>query len=258
MRPAGFAIDMDGTIYKGNVTIPGSVEFIDHLKENNIPFVFLTNNSSNTRDHYANKLNRMGFNVEKERILTSTVATARFIAKNRKGKRVFPLATPDVTKELRDLGIEISENDPDIVLLSFDRTITFDKINAAYHFIVGGAELIATHPDDLCPTEESYDVDIGPFIRLFESLTGRKALIIGKPNEFMLEMAAMEMGVPKEETVMVGDRLYTDMRMAHDAGTLSVMVLSGEAKAEDLKDTEIRPTFVVDSVKYIIDLIENG
>jgi len=258
MRPAGFAIDMDGTIYKGNIVIPGAVEFIEYLKDNNIPFVFLTNNSSNARDHYSSKLNRMGFDVEAERILTSTVATARFITENRKGKKVYPLATPDVMRELTELGIDIVDEHPDIVLLSFDRTITFDKINTAYHFIVGGAEFIATHPDDLCPTEEAYDVDIGPFIRLFESLTGKKALIIGKPNEFMLEMAALEMNVPKEQIVMVGDRLYTDMRMAHDAGTMSVMVLSGEAKVEDLEDTEIKPTFVVGSVKDIVRLMKNS
>jgi HAD superfamily hydrolase (TIGR01457 family) len=248
---AGFMIDMDGTVYKGGDLIPGAVEFICALKEKKIPFVFLTNNSSNARTYYYEKIRRMGFDVELDNVLTSTIATIRYIKKNREGKKVFPIATPNVEAEIRDSGIPISETDPDIVLLTFDRTITFDKLNRAFHFILGGAELIATHPDDLCPTEDSYDVDIGPFIRLFESLSGCKANIIGKPNRLMLEMAAAEMGVPAERTIMVGDRLYTDIRMAYDAGTTSILVLTGETSTEDLLTSEVKPTFVLDSVADI-------
>jgi len=258
MGKIGFAIDMDGTIYKGNDLIPGAVDFINFLKTSNIPFLFLTNNSSNPRQHYVTKLRRMGFDIGENDILTSAVATSQYIMNNRKGKKTFPLATPDVTVELSSMGVDITDSDPDMVLLTFDRTITFDKINRAYHFIMEGAELIATHPDDLCPTEEAYDVDIGPFIRLFESLTGKKALVIGKPNELMLKMAASKMNVDEDEVIMVGDRLYTDMRMAHDAGTRSIMVLTGEARVEDLEDSDIRPTHVVRSVGDIPSLIISG
>jgi ribonucleotide monophosphatase NagD (HAD superfamily) len=124
----------------------------------------------------------------------------------------------------------------------------------AHDFILGGAELIATHPDDLCPTEDSYDVDIGPFIRLFESLADVKANVIGKPNRIMLDMAASAMGIPAENVAMVGDRLYTDIKMAADAGTPSVLVLSGETKREDLECSCVRPTYVVDSVADIPSL----
>jgi Predicted sugar phosphatases of the HAD superfamily len=258
MGKIGFAIDMDGTIYKGNDLIPGAVEFIRFLKTSNIPFLFLTNNSSNTKQYYVAKLRRMGFDVSENDILTSAVATAQYIKNDRKGKKAFLLATPDVTAELSSMGVDISDSDPDMVLLTFDRTITFDKINKAYHFIVKGAELIATHPDDLCPTEEAYDVDIGPFIRLFESLTGKKALVIGKPNKLMLKMAASKMDIDEDEVIMVGDRLYTDMRMAHDAGTRSIMVLTGEARAENLEGSGIKPTHVIQSVGDIPLLIING
>ena len=253
----GFAIDMDGTIYKGGRVIPGAVEFIGTLRSKGIPFVFLTNNSSNARQYYFEKLDRMGFDIAPEHIMTSTIATARFILNNREGKKVYVLATPDVTQELISMGIDVVEDDPDIVLLAFDRTITFDKINKAYHFMMGGAEFIATHPDDLCPTEDSYDVDIGPFIRLFESLTGKGALIIGKPNVSMLRMAAAEMGIDEKGVVMVGDRMYTDMKMAHDAGNPSILVLSGEAKRNDLEGTDISPTYVVDSIIRIPDLLDD-
>ena len=251
-------IDMDGTIYKGGNVIPGAKEFVEFLVKEKIPFVFLTNNSSHTREYYYDKLRTMGFRIEKKSILTSTIATVRFIRERRKGKKVFVVATPEVTKEIEGLGVTSCEEDPDIVLLTFDRTITFDKINKAYHFIMSGAELIATHPDDLCPTEDAYDVDIGQFIHLLSYLTGTTPIIIGKPSMLMIEMAAGEMGVEKSKTVMIGDRLYTDMRMAADAGIDSILVLSGEAKMSDLENLDVKPTFIVGSVADVPDILSNA
>ena len=255
LRPSGLMIDMDGTVYKGRNAIPGAKEFIDFLLREKIPFVFLTNNSAHTREYYSDKLRKMGFNVDKKSILTSTIATVRFIKEKRAGKKVFIVATPEVTREIEVLGIKSQEEGPDIVLLTFDRTITFDKINKAYHSIMNGAELIATHPDDLCPTEDAYDVDIGQFIHLLSYLTGTTPVIIGKPSRLMLEMAAGEMGVDKENTMMIGDRLYTDMRMAHNAGIASVLVLTGEAKMSDLDGMEERPAYVIESVADLPDLL---
>jgi len=248
-------IDMDGTIYKGRDIIPGATDFIDFLVKEKIPFVFLTNNSSHTREYYADKLRKMGFSSEKKSILTSTIATVRFIKERRAGKKVYVIATPEVTKEIEELGISSREDDPDIVLLTFDRTITFDKINNAYHFIMKGAELIATHPDDLCPTEDAYDVDIGQFIHMLAYLTGTVPVIIGKPSMLMIEMAAGEMGVEKKDTMMIGDRLYTDMKMAQNAGIASVLVLSGEAKMSDLEDMETKPTHIIGSVAEMPELL---
>lgn len=254
MAISGFMIDMDGTVYKGNNVIPGAIEFIDLLNSEKIPYVFLTNNSSHCRDYYSDKLTKMGFTVKKENVLTSLTATLEFINTNRPGKKVFPLAAPDVIDEINDYGITIDLYEPDIVLLTFDKTITYDKLNDAYHFILKGAELIATHPDDVCPTEDSYDVDIGPFIRLFESLSGKNALVVGKPNRTMLEMAASVMGVPISETAMIGDRLYTDIKMAEINGITSILVLTGETSKEELADANIVPTHVVDTIFDITDL----
>jgi HAD superfamily hydrolase (TIGR01457 family) len=248
-------IDMDGTIYKGRDIIPGAKEFIEFLIKENIPFIFLTNNSSHTREYYGDKLKRMGFKVGKESVLTSTIATVRFIVERRAGKKVYVVAAPDVADEIESLGIKSREDDPDIVLLTFDRTITFDKINNAYHFISKGAELIATHPDDLCPTEDSYDVDIGQFIQMLAYLTGTTPVIIGKPSRLMLEMAAGEMGVDKSKAMMIGDRIYTDMKMASDAGIASVLVLSGEAKMSDVEEMETKPTYVIGSVAEMPELL---
>lgn len=246
------AIDMDGTVYKGMNVIPGAREFISDLNARGIPFTFVTNNSSKGKKHYFEKLKKMGFDVTPDNILTSGVAALMFLKEQRSGKTVYPLGTESFMEEIAESGVPVNESDPDIVLLSFDRTITYEKINNAYHFLLEGAELIATHPDTLCPTEDGYDVDIGPFITMFESLTGKKATVIGKPNRLLLDMAASQMGISADEIAMVGDRLYTDMRMAYDNGIPSILVLTGETKIEDLKGSEVVPTMVFDSVADIV------
>lgn len=257
MKIGGFMIDMDGTVYKGSNVIPGAVGFIKFLKERNIPFVFLTNNSSGPRSRYYEKLIRMGFDVKPENVLTSNTATIRFLLSQRKGKTVYPVSSPEVASEMAEAGVKlVYEEHPDIVVLTFDRTITYDKINRAYRACADGAELIATHPDDLCPTEDSYDIDIGPFIRMFEQMCNTKATVIGKPNRLMLEMAAMEMGIDPMDTAMVGDRLYTDIAMAENAGTTSFLVLTGETSVDDLKTSAISPTYVVDSISDISSMLD--
>ena len=251
MRFGGFMIDMDGTVYKGGEPIPGAREFISFLRERGIPFTFLTNNSAHGRSFYLRKLVDLGFDVGMENILTSTIATIRYLLTERPGKTVYPVAVPDVVEEMREAGVPLVERDPDIVVLTFDTTITYEKINNAFHFLNDGAELIATHPDDVCPTEDSYDIDIGPFIRMFEQMCGKTATVIGKPNRLMLDMAAGHLGVPPEDTVMVGDRLYTDIEMAVRAGTQSILVLSGETDMAMVESWDKRPTAIVDSVADI-------
>lgn len=256
MRFTGFMIDMDGTVYKGGDLIPGATDFISYLKRSGIPFVFLTNNSSHSRDHYYRKLVRMGFDVSMDNVLTSNIATIRFVLSERPGKRVYVVGSPDVIEEVRAAGVNVVDEDPDIVYLTFDRTITYDKINKAYKALCNGAELIATHPDDVCPTETDYDIDIGPFIRMFEQMCQTRAVVVGKPNGLMLEMAALHMGVDPKGTVMVGDRLYTDIRMGELAGTATILVLSGETSRKDLEESDINPTYVLDSVADIPRMLE--
>lgn len=148
----GLAIDMDGTVYKGMVPIPGAKEFISSLKENGIPFIFVTNNSSKGRKQYYEKLKTMGFDIDIGNVLTSGTAALRFLKDERKGKKVYVIGTESYLEDVKEYGIELDDKDPDIVLLSFDRELTYEKINKGYMFIKNGAEYIATHPDDLCPT----------------------------------------------------------------------------------------------------------
>lgn len=252
MTVKGLAIDMDGTVYKGMDVIPGAREFVSQLNERSIPFVFVTNNSSKGRRYYYEKLIKLGFDVKLENILTSGIATLRFLQDGRPGKTVYPLGTESYVNEVKEFGIPIDCKDPDIVLLSFDTSITYEKINTAYQFLMNGAEFVATHPDDVCPTEKGYDVDIGPFIMMFEHLTKKKALVIGKPNRLLLDMAAAEMDIDADEIAMIGDRLYTDIRMAADNGITSALVLTGETSVGDLEGSEVKPTYVLDSVSDVI------
>ena len=249
----GFALDMDGTLYHGDRPIPGAREFINGLRERDIPFRFVTNNSSHPRGFYADRLKRLGFNITEGDVLTSTIATIRFILDRRPGKSVYVIATPDVIREIADAGVPLAAEGtvPDIVLLTFDTTIDYRKLNDGYQYIMKGAEFIATHPDDICPTEYGYDVDIGPFIRLFESLTGKEAVVVGKPNRLLLDMAALDMGIPADDIIMIGDRLSTDIRMAIDAGTKSILVLSGETDRALLEKSGMHPTWVMGSVADI-------
>ena len=251
---------MDGTLYKGENPIPGAREFVSELRRRGIPFRFLTNNSSHTCSFFADRLRRLGFEAEDSDVLSSTVATARFIKNERRGAKVFIIASPEVTAELRSLGVEHFDGPrPDIVLLTYDTTIDYAKINAGYHHLLDGAELIATHPDDVCPTEDSYDVDIGPFIRLYESLAGITPTVIGKPSRRMLEMCAAELSVRPEDIVMVGDRLSTDIRMGNLAGTRTILVMSGETDAALLARSDVEPTFQADSVADIFPgIVDRG
>ncbi len=251
----GLAIDMDGTVYKGMNVIPGAKEFIREMKEKGIPFMFVTNNSSKGRKQYFDKLSQMGFDVDMKNVLTSGTAALRFLKNERPGKTVYVVGTESYMEDVREYGIPLDDENPDIVLLSFDRELTYGKINKAYAFIKRGAEYIATHPDDLCPTEDDYDVDIGAFIAMYRYLLKKEPLIIGKPNRLLLDMAAAEMGIDSSEIAMVGDRLYTDIRMAYDNGLPSVLVLTGETKLEDLEHSDVKPTYVLDSVADIIEKV---
>jgi HAD superfamily hydrolase (TIGR01450 family) len=199
----------------------------------------------------------MGFDVTFENVLTSNIATIRYVLSQHPGKRVYVVGSPDVVEEVRAAGVNVVEDEPDIVYLTFDRTITYEKINKAFKALNNGAALVATHPDDVCPTETDYDIDIGPFIRMFEQMCQTRAIVIGKPNRLMLEMAALEMGVDPDGAVMVGDRLYTDIRMGQDAGITSILVLSGETSKEDLKGSDVKPTYVLDSVADIVSLLDD-
>ncbi len=248
MVPKGFLIDLDGTTYIGDSPIEGAQEFIQWLACDGKPHRFLTNNSSYSSSFFVSKLRRMGIPCADDSVFSSTNATIRHL-KERGISSVFALGTPSFEQELRDEGIEL-EGKARCVVVGFDKTLTYEKANHAYQLLQQGAEFIATHPDLLCPVEGGFVLDCGSIVAMLERATGRKPLVIGKPSVKFVELALGEIGCAPQETIMIGDRLYTDMVMAHSAGMQSALVLSGETQA----DSQI-PEYVDFVVKSMGDLL---
>lgn len=248
----GFLIDLDGTIYRGNKLLPGAVDFINMLKRRDKKFLIISNNSSKSRKNYKNKLNEFGIEIDEDQIFTSTIATIGYIKKKYPKSKFCPVGTPEFEYELRSNGVKISKNKGDVVLLGFDKTLTYHKIEVAVRLINNGAEFIATHSDILCPVENGFIPDIGTMIALFEKATNRSPKVIGKPNKEMVESALLKLALPPNQVAMVGDRLYTDMKMAHDFGLISILVLSGETKEEDLSNISPKPDYIFKSIREVI------
>jgi len=239
-----FLFDLDGTTYLGKQLLPGAKEIIEHLKSNNKKHLFFTNNSSKNSKDYADKISKLGIPCSVDNVLTSGDATMIYLQKQ-KYQNIFLLGTPNLEASFKENGFNlVDDKSAQAVVLGFDLTLDYKKIQTAYEMIMAGLPFIATHPDVLCPIENGYLLDIGAMISMFEKATGKSPTIIGKPYPLMIEMALERLQGTKEETVMIGDRLYTDMQMAQNAGTSSALVLSGETKQEDLANSPLKPDFV--------------
>jgi HAD superfamily hydrolase (TIGR01457 family) len=250
-----FILDMDGTFYLGNRLFDGSLAFIDKLKHTGRDYLFLTNNSSKSAEIYAEKLTRMGLPTTPDRVFTSGEATIIFLQKEHPRAKVYLIGTPSLEKEFLQAGIDLVEKNPDIVTLGFDTTLTYEKIRNGCNFIRRGAKFIATHPDFNVPLEEGPEPDCGSMIAMFTASTGVKPKVIGKPNKEIVEALMIKVKRPMHELAIVGDRLYTDIATGTNAGITSICVLTGEATLEDLKISSVQPTFVVESLKSLIEFL---
>lgn len=256
MNKRGFLIDVDGTLCHGNRVIEGTPEYIESLNQRGVRFLIASNNSSMSSDQYLRKLNNLGFKVTSDEVLTATRVTVEYMNRLYPGKKVFALGMEGFLSELSDGGIHLVEDDPDIVLLAYDKTVTFEKLNKAAHFIFRGAKFIATHPDIVCNSEDGYDIDIGSMIALLETATHVKPTLIAKPEYMMAEVSARILGVSKEDIYVVGDRLYTDVEFAKKNGMVAVMVLTGESQRKDVESYPYKPDYVIDSLMDIEQFIE--
>jgi 4-nitrophenyl phosphatase/NagD protein len=248
---------MDGTIFLGDQLLPGAREFIQLISERKTQYYFLTNNSSRSRVDYAAKLHSMGLEVSAERILTSGEAAASTLASRGESSRIYLVGTPSLQREFLDHGFELSEEDPDTVVLGFDTSLTYEKLSRLCSLVHEGTPYIATHPDLNCPTADGSIPDIGATIAFVEVSTGRAPdEIIGKPFQPMLEGILTRTGLSPSQICMVGDRLYTDIAMGQH-GLRTVLVLSGETQPEDLAESPYKPDLVVKSIGELAQLIQN-
>jgi 4-nitrophenyl phosphatase/NagD protein len=252
---ACFLFDLDGTVYLGDQLLPGAEALIDFLKDNQRSYYFLTNNSSRSRADYVTKLNLLGLEVIEDKIFSSGMATAIYLKKQNPGARIYLVGTPSLEDEFQKYGFSLVDTDPDYVVLGFDTTLTYQKIHKLTDFIREGKPYIATHPDINCPTPDGFMPDIGAMMAMIKSSTGKDAdVIVGKPHSPMIEAIVELTGYDPGELTMVGDRLYTDIAMG-SAGIQTVLVLSGEAKQEDLVSAPIQPNLVCENLQDLLGII---
>ena len=243
-----FALDMDGTVYLGNKILPGVLTFLSYLRKTGRDFIFLTNNSSKNATFYANKLASLGINCSENNILTSGEATALYLKNIKKCKKVFLVGTPLLEEEFKKHGFILTADNPEYVVLGFDTTLTYEKLVIACDLIRANIPFIATHPDYNCPTETGYIPDCGAMTALIKASTGVDPQVIGKPNKEIVDALLTKKKYTLEQMAMVGDRLYTDIATACNAGMVSVLVLSGESNMSDVAISTVKPDHIFDNL----------
>jgi len=249
-----FFFDLDGTLYLEDILFEGVQELIKLMKIFNKRFFFLSNNSSISTKEYVLKLNKLGLDVSIEDVIISTHPTIYFLKKENI-KKIFLLGTKSLQSEFIEKGFEITDKDPEIVVLGFDKELTYEKLVKASYFLQNDIPFIATHPDKVCPTKKGYIPDAGAIISLLYEATGKKPKIFGKPNKEMLLFKLRELAISPKEAVIIGDRLYTDIKMGKEAGVTTICVLSGETSKEMIKKSEIKPDIILNKISDLINFI---
>lgn len=247
-----FLLDLDGTFYLGDQLYPWSLPFVNACEQLGKRFIFVTNNSSQSGDYYVEKIRKMGASITADQVFTAGQATIFYLKKYNYPNKIYLVGTPALEKEFSEAGFVLTEKDPEAVVLGFDLTLTYKKLELACSFIRQGLPFIATHPDFNCPTPAGPIPDCGAMIALITASTGVKPKVIGKPNPEMIEALQAKYGLEDPSTVaMVGDRLYTDIAMGEAAGINSILVLSGETQLEDVHTSDIQPDVIVENLGEI-------
>jgi NagD protein len=245
-----FLLDMDGVLVRGREPVPGAQDFLKRVKAAGLRYLVLTNNSEYTPADLAHRLKSMGFDIDKERLFTSAMATARFLDNQHPDGKAFVVGSAGLTTALHGLGYIITDLEPDYVVLGEGRFDT-EAITAAVRHVATGASFVVTNPDVAGPTESGIAPAAGAVAALVETATGVEPYVVGKPNPFMFRSALNHLDVHSEDTIMVGDNLKTDIRGGMEAGMETILVLSGLTRPEDVARSPYRPTQVVESVAQI-------
>lgn len=257
-----FMLDMDGTVYEENRLFDGTLDFLRQIRLNGGRYVFITNNSSKSVNDYVKKLSDMGIAAEYDDFFTSAQATAKYIKKNYPNERVFCMGTHSLIKELRDENIDVTEEvdaEASVVLIGYDTELTYEKLRRASEMLIRyDVHYIATNPDRACPVGFGFVPDCAAMCEMLFMATGKRPLYIGKPAPDMAEFVMEKYSCSKQESVVVGDRLYTDIATGINAGITSVCVLSGEATMEDITNGDIKPSVVLDSVTDIYNILKSS
>ena len=251
-----FLLDMDGTIYLDDQLFDGTLEFLEHIRSIGGRYLFLTNNSSRGVDAYVEKMARLGITATAEDFLTSVDATLLYLLQHHAGQKCYVSGTETFKKQLREGGVNLTdklEDGIEVLVHGFDRELTFQKLEDSCILLNRGVTFIATNPDWVCPTWYGFVPDCGSVCELLFRATGRRPRFIGKPRPEMALLAMEKFGYAKEQCVLVGDRLYTDIACGVNAGIDTVFVLSGEGTMEDLKTSDVQPAFILDDIAALLE-----
>jgi NagD protein len=244
-------MDMDGVLVRGRTAIPGAPEFIDKLNNDGVEYLVLTNNPMHTPKDLADRLQTAGINIPAKRIFTSALATASFLHSQRPEGKAFVIGESGLTTAIHNVGYVISDHEPDYVVLGETYGYSFETITKAIRLIMDGAFFIATNPDPSGPTEAGLVPACGAMAALIEKVTGKSPFFVGKPNPLMMRTALNYLGVHSEETIMIGDRMDTDIVAGINAGMCTALVLTGVTRREDVGDFPYQPTVIRNSIAEI-------
>ncbi|MDP2772359.1 MAG: HAD-IIA family hydrolase [Nocardioides sp.] len=250
--------DMDGVLVHEDVPIPGAQEFVEALKTSGLPFQVLTNNSIFTPRDLRARLLGSGMDVPEESIWTSALATAQFLHDQRPDGTAYVVGEAGLTTAMHDIGYVMTDRDPDYVVLGETRTYSFEAITRAIRLVDAGARFIATNPDVSGPSQHGMLPATGSVAALISTATGRRPYFIGKPNPLMMRTALNRVNAHSETTVMIGDRMDTDIISGLEAGLRTVLVATGSTRPADVERFPYRPTMVCDSIADLVELVGKG
>lgn len=244
----GFLIDMDGVIHRGGELIPGAEAFIARLQREQVPYLFLTNNSQRTRRDVATRLSRMGIPADERHVFTCAMATARYLARHKPGGTAFVIGEGGLLTALHSNGYSIVDRSPDYVVVGEGRAVTLEMLETAVQLLLDGAKLIATNLDPNCPTATGTRPGCGATVAYLETATGSRAMSIGKPSPIMMRAARKELGLTTSQTIMVGDTMETDILGGVQMGYRTILTLSGGTSRAEIDRFPYQPDLVVNSV----------
>ena len=251
-----YLFDMDGTIYLGDHLFDFTKELLATIRASGRNYQFITNNSSRSVRAYVEKLGRLGIEASEDDFVTSAQATIRYLNQNHAGKRLYVCGTQSLIEEFRAAGFAVPQDieQTDVVVLGFDTELNFKKLEDICKLFSKYPDMpyIATHPDFVCPTEFGSIPDCGSVIEMLAHATGRRPIVIGKPEPLMVELARDKFGLAPRQVAVVGDRLYTDIKCGINAGAVSILVLSGETTRQMLAQSEEKPDLVLESGAEIL------
>jgi NagD protein len=251
MTAKNYLLDMDGVLVRGRQPISGAQEFIARLVESATPFLVLTNNPLYTPRDLQHRLSSEGLEVPEKNLFTSAMATAQFLSQQRPNGTAFVIGESGLTHALHQVGYTLSAAKPEYVVLGETHAYNLEQVTQAIRLVAGGARFIATHPDPTGPSEDGLIPACGAMAALIERAAGVRPYYVGKPNPLMMRRALNHLGAHSENTIMVGDRMDTDVVAGMEAGMETILVLSGVTRAEDVERFPYRPTRVLPSVAAI-------